>query len=428
MNRRCDTCGFRSADASFFRRERGGLFGLPKTVCDGCVALQPPAHDKRAFRDWVIWRVVWLILLGFAAMNEPAEAAGLLAFMLAVWVSRPVATTVHEFGHALFAAIAGLQVTSVTVGSGPSLASFRWGVTRFELRAYTFTGGLTGFVDLRARPARWRIAVAILGGPLANAIILGLTIGLMVLQAGVEGSNEIGAALLAGVAFSQGSALFISLMPLTYRTGLVSDGKRLLGLLKAQPTQPDAKTDAMTHSYRLMRAQRFGAAALAFQEIVNLCPDDPLGLGLLIHCISRAQGDAAAFDYYVEHRDRFDIAAENPDEATRVWLPWLHANVAWAAVKAGDPANRPLAEALARDAVLVFPDAPELKGTFGAVLVEKGETSEGLSLLRDAARGITDPIDKADFCTFLAKGEHARGDTARAQDFEDLRQHILASA
>ena len=116
------------------------------------------------------------------------------------------------------------------------------------------------------------------------------------------------------------------------------------------------------------------------------------------------------------------------DEDDQPFLALLNANVAWCALKAGDPANAPLAETLAREAFAAVPEAAEMKGTLGAVFTNRGAIDEGIELLRDAARHIADPLDKADFCIFLARGEHARGNSARANTFAELRRHILVGA
>ena len=190
----------------------------------------------------------------------------------------------------------------------------------------------------------------------------------------------------------------------------------------------DSRCRGGNHARGEQSAER--AAKVAFSrrycEAVAANLGDPLTFSQALHCLSRASGDAAALAFYADHRARFATLATDDAAGDKAVLALLRANVAWLLVKAGGSEWTAEAERLARAAALAMPDAPEMKGTLGAVLVMKGEVDAGLILLRDAARRVTDPVDKADFCTFLAKGERERGNAAMAQGFDDLRQHILA--
>ena len=92
----------------FFRREQGGLFGLRKVVCDGCLAYQPTADDRRYFKNSLILRALWLLPLIVAGFNNWSQ--GLLLFALAgsALTASTVTVTVHEFGHAILARLCGL--------------------------------------------------------------------------------------------------------------------------------------------------------------------------------------------------------------------------------------------------------------------------------------------------------------------------------
>jgi len=153
-----------------------------------------------------------------------------------------------------------------------------------------------------------------------------------------------------------------------------------------------------------------------------------LFLSQAFHNISRSRGDQAALDWYLQRAD--DIAPGQASGRGQVGaqLPWLQANVAWSAIKAGAGALNGIIEPFTRAALEAIPDAPEMKGTRGAWLVVSGQFDEGLALLTDAVRTVADRIDKADFCIFLAQGWRARGEEARATGFEQLRRYLLATA
>ena len=428
MTLRCATCGYRTANSAFFRREKGGVLGLRQTVCLGCGAYQPTTLELSSTVGF------WLGLpsLGlFTGMLSAATGSTVdtVIFVGAIVLSWPIYTPIHEAGHAVGAKIAGLHIISLSMGTGPLVWGFRIGGARFELRRYSLGGGRAFFVDFHETTSRWRLALAILGGPLANLAFCGLfMIAAMLLPSDDPFDQTSPAvALVSGLALGQGFAGIFNLIPFRLKRGAVSDGAQLFGLLKATPP-PDADVAAAARGIRYLSAGKFREAASAFREAARLNPDSPSMLSMVIHCLSRADGNEAAFRFYVENKEAFDRAESTTNKDEVAYLPWMYANIAWCAAKTGDTSALEIAEPFARRAFEANPDAAEMKGTIGAILIEKGEIDAGYPLLLDATRRINDPIDGADFIRYLAKAERAKGDTSLAEDFENLRLRSLTSA
>ena len=359
-------------------------------------------------------------------VEAPWPYLQLAAVLAGVRLGRPLTVIVHELGHALFGRLAGLRIPTVELGGGLGLRVIRIGGCQIRLHGLFFLGGSTQYADLSADRARLRTAFGVAGGPLFNAAAGALMLAsAAVIHLATLAGGVVAAALL-GAALSQLSAMASSLWPVVYESGSPSDGKRLLDAL--QPPPASTADPAMLRGCALMALRRFAAAQHVFCEAFAADPNDPVLFSQALHCVSRASGDAAAFQYFIDHRERYEALAAEADAGSEARLALLRANIAWIIIKAGGPWWTAEAEALARAALRASPDAPEMKGTLGAILVRQGKVEAGLILLRDAARRISDPIDKADFCCFLAIGERARGDETRAQGFEALRQHTLAKA
>jgi len=373
-------------------------------------------------------QLFWAPALVISAQNL-ADAINRLAFLEAFLLSWLVSFIVHELGHAVSARAAGLHVISATVGTGPAYLVARVGKTRVELRRYAFTGGLVRFVDIRDDQARWRKFLATAGGPLANILMaaVALSAAYLIGKADADEQFNVLVAIASGIGLSQLVIGLFNLNPFSrVRHGRPSDGRLLIGLLVARPKH-DPFTDAVARAARYLRADRFEDAEQAIRMAAPLAPDHPYVLSMHLHCISRARGDRQAVQYYLENAELFVRAESTTDEELRQFLPLMHANVAWSALKAAGLSKSEVAEQFADKAYKAMSELPEVSGTFGAVLIAKGEIDQGRPMVLDAARAIGDLIDKADYLTVLARAETALENTSRADEFERLRHHILTT-
>lgn len=132
-------------------------------------------------------------------------------------------------------------------------------------------------------------------------------------------------------------------------------------------------------------------------------------------------------DWYLTHIDEIEATAAKDGASSLEAMPWFEANVAWVAIKAGRNDMGDLIEKFTLSALTSRPEAPEMKGTRGAWLIENGEYHSGLALLTEAVRSVVDPIDKADFCHFLSRGWKALSDEARSDGYRQLRRHLIGN-
>jgi hypothetical protein len=233
------------------------------------------------------------------------------------------------------------------------------------------------------------------------------------------------AAALAGAALSHIFMAIINLIPWRSQDEEAkNDGRQLLGLL-CRWQNPDAETLTYQRIRGLMQTRRFEEAADAALSAAKSSVRPISLISMALHCVSRSFGDQAAVNCYLERVDQIEQAITAGDETDLRSFPWLQANVAWSAIKGRCDDLHELIERFSREALEAFPEAPEMKGTRGIWLIESGHHDAGLPLLTEAVRCISDPHDKADFCTFLAQGWKAMGDTVRSEGYQQLREHLI---
>ena len=177
-----------------------------------------------------------------------------------------------------------------------------------------------------------------------------------------------------------------------------------------------------------MLLRRFTEAAEVALDAAPGSPFELVFFSMALHALSRSRGDQAAIALYLERKDDIDRAEKKAGDGPPAANAWLRANLTWCALKTGDRSLDHLIEDFSNSAKTTASEVPEIKGTRGAWLIVTGEVDVGLPLLTEAVRSITDPIDRADFCLFLARGWRTQGDEERASAFEELRGHLLAAA
>ena len=110
-----------------------------------------------------------------SSMDLPAGAEALpwlAALWAGVWLLRPVATVIHELGHALPALTLTKEEVELRIGEsfGKPLANL--GRLGF---AWSFRSSFTGFTGYeRERLGKMALSVVILGGPIASGLACGL--------------------------------------------------------------------------------------------------------------------------------------------------------------------------------------------------------------------------------------------------------------
>ena len=428
MTVQCHTCGYRSSNASFFRTERAGAIGRLHQVCRGCRPYEPTKTERRL----APFVSALLIVPGMFAgvYGDQANSAQLgLVFFLAYVLGRPGLIWIHEAGHVLAAHVLGYRVLSVSLGSGPRTIAFRLRGYPVILRRYAFNGGLTRMVGLINSQRRLPLAIIYLAGALANLAFAGCMIGIIAALDGAEPSARIDGIEAIATALMLASTFMAlgNLWPIKAgaNDGQDSDGALLLSLLAKREPVSDALALA-TEATRLSLIGSHDAAARLLEDLLPKRPTDPWLLCNIVHQVMRGQGPDAALDKY----DQVTVSGPAQPYFADLKLPtaYLQATLAWAMLHSGRQTDTTTIEAYALAAMEALPEAPEIKGTYGALLVRQGRLDLGEPLLIEGLRGAEDPSDRAGFCLVLAEARRAEADEEGALAYDGLRDHLLIVA
>jgi hypothetical protein len=433
---RCRSCGFRSADASFFRRERGGYLRLPETVCEACAPYEPSLYERRITRALVVSFLVWSFGIVLYARDDLGEAGLLFLMYGAAVVSLPARILVHELGHALAANAVGREVYRVVVGRGPTVFSRRFGGAAVHVGRYAYAGGLTFVFDPEARVSRLRTAVVVIGGPGANLVAGAIFLFGAAHVGGDVAARDIGSAItlgecasavLAGIGISQVATGIFNLIPRRFGDveSVASDGAQLLRLLK-RPTSSDTDAASLGKLFGLFGMQRFAEAVQ--YGLAGACGSqfEPLFLQVALAALSRCEGERAVIDCYHRHRKLIDDAVAGDSELCRSVAPWLRASLAWAALKENDGSLEIQVAALA-EAEPSSSEPGALRAARGACLVRVGRVQEGIDLLVQGVRQCADRFDRVDLCGFLSKSCLETGEAERGATYAELEDYLIAA-
>lgn len=426
MTHRCHSCGYDSANSRFFRRETGGIWRRKVTLCAGCAPYRPSRQARQAQHGGVV-NTVLMALFAFSYTSQYGTLADGWALFAGACLSLPFNILAHELGHAFVAKVLGCPVLYVEVGKGPKLASTRLAGIRIDWRRYVFLGAETRYLppDDLARPKRAAIALA---GPLAN-LMLALVFGFLPMLFG-SAQSMVWAAACSGLMLSNLGLALINLavwrFPDTHAPGgaVQSDGARILAAFRRHPTF-DEEARARRDAERLSLLGRQDDAVAAYAALLAQRPNDDFLLCNIIHltdCVEGPQAGLAAYERLV--------ASGPPRQAfwdVGLMQAYLLGNLAWLSLKTGAPADLDQADYFAPLALAGIPASPEIQATMGALDVRRGRLDAGVPRLLTGLRGSTNPIDRADFCAFLADAYRAREDVAMADDYDSLARRLLAS-
>lgn len=430
VTRVCATCGFRSDIAGFFRQEKGGAFGIPRSVCEGCNRYRPSAAERRLLWSTAISYLIWLpIIVSFVTGGHGADRRSNLLFFSAFLLSPVLRTVVHEAGHAIAAIFLGAQVLGIRIGFGPAQRRWRLGQTRIEVGRYVFLGGLTQF-SFSETPPRWRTAVILLAGAAAN-----LALAVLFLESGSLAERLLPPSLsdpltpiFGGLGLSQLAGLLNLLSFNSAIDGLPSDGRQLVRLIFQKARAAPDWAIPSTQASVLSEWGRFEDAAELFVRAADLKPDSPLLFAAALHCLQHAKGPEQAFAFFEARRAEIDAAIATPDEAHLVGVVILRANIASIAVMARPTPDLALADAYSRAAIEAEPENSAAQAARGEVLLAKGDASAAWPLLSTALRASISPVDRAQIAHRLAEAESERGDPQAAATFVDLARYASEAA
>jgi Peptidase family M50 len=305
----------------------------------------------------------------------------------------------HEFGHMLCAMLVSVPIRLLSIGIGPLLWRVRIGETHFKLHAVPLSGYVACYPRPLVRPVS--MLFVLLGGVLGNAALVGL-VTVVVKTKVVSGLALDDLGLIVLVQFF---IIIENLVPYWTTTGGVrigTDGLQLLQVLAGPWRGP-------TEAGLLYAAKLDGYSGADRVPPRRACVR-------LIYQILRS-------DRWADAETRRDFQDAVQRELGRGTLSREETILALdALVTSGlmyrDPAVRTHLDAWSQQALRLGPDIATLRGSRGAVLVELGRYQEGKALLLPfigAQPGKS--FDAFMHCVFLARAEHALGNTAAARAF-----------
>jgi hypothetical protein len=352
----------------------------------------------------------------------------------ALLVTSLVGIVIHELAHALVGRLLGFRILEVVVGHGRGVRCWVWGDLVLTLHALPFAGYVR-WQAFEPRGLRWRLAAAILAGPLSNvavALLVGVPVVGMLRDAAWHRSIWL---LFAGCAASV--ALVRAVFGFAVATvppppGRPTDMAQILQLWRRPPDwaarvcEAGAALAATHDSFAtflrgdgpgmrrwLAQAVPAGLEAGAWASVralLQLATGDPgAAIGSQRECVAWCEARAVAGG-----ADGTPAAAAAADAAAMVWA----ARTGLAAYLAELPAG--LAEALSLLREVPWADLPPLElaqaqRVQGQVLLAVGEPQAAEPWLAKAWAAAEQPWQRAVTATGLAAVAVARGDRRGAR-------------
>lgn len=406
----CKRCGAQSPWQHGFLERRLLFLGPRYEVCITC-------HAYALQFRWFYWR--W----AFAAVT---------AAFLGAWITRSITTgalvavglygslylalALHELGHAAAAIAVRMRVIAMSLGGGLRTKVFSWRNT-FVLLGASPMEGLVVLSPSTTRHYRKKMAAVLLAGPTVNALCA--WVGYVLFGA----APRTFASGLVGLWTAANLIMVFNLLPMSTRGKfgqLRSDGQQLLMLLKLKP----ADVEKLVRDAQLVEAHlafTFGALDRAHAALApRIAADDLDDKGrVLATAILLTKGSHEAD---IELARRYLRAPDNgaPERAV------LMNNLAWALIDApqGELTRARLAEAdeLSAAAMAFLPMVTAVRGTRGAVLVERGEYGEAAELLGDRRFRLGSRKQRAAVKAYLALALAGLGELESAR--EALREAL----
>jgi hypothetical protein len=226
MSATCHRCGAFDSGGNVFRKERIPFLGT-RVYCSRCHAKFEEKFLLGILAIYLIFGLVGLLIL----WSSPASPAGhVFVNLFLIQIVILASVVAHEFAHAIVGRLCGLTVLRIWIGRGKTLYHAKLFGFDTELKMIPF-GGLTFLTHGFKANLRSRYFLAILAGPLINAIILCITWRFVSWQ---NFSFENSIQLAAFIFIAQALLLWESLLPYRIQTALgflSTDGLSLLELV-----------------------------------------------------------------------------------------------------------------------------------------------------------------------------------------------------
>jgi hypothetical protein len=313
----------------------------------------------------------------------------------------------HEGAHLLAARMVGFSAFAVTIGTGPVLLRRRFGGLELRIHWLPFFGVVW------TRPVlsglAWRGALFSSAGPLSDALLLALL--LYLIGFGLGDLQH----FLAFLALYQAAIIVANLVPSEFTAHgmkILNDGRQLIGYLRGGvPATLQAHESNVTRYEPTFRLK---------DSWLMRCD-----VAILV-AMTDAQEDIANGRYADGAQKHLRVIGErNIHPAEKAML--LDA-IACIPLVHDARALLPAAETWARQACELVPRCRTVRGTLGAILVERDAYADGLALLMPLTSEENTQIDRIFASCFAAKALHHLGRTAEGRALLEKARNGGASA
>jgi hypothetical protein len=370
----------------------------------------------------VVWFMLWLwgaaILLSWLTPDSNLGPVVwnfglLLLFMFG-------STVAHELGHVFAGRLVGMHITGIEIGRGPLVVDFHcWGF-RWQFRAVP-AGGFAFGVPRSGGWVRLRQTVYILGGPLANLLLIGVALALTGFANALpyDFMERFGPGTM--LLFTNAALFVCSLIPSmmdTSRGKWPSDGLLLWRIWRWSRAEIDAAVPYWhaVEAQDLFSQRKNAEANVVLWGGLKEYPDDASLEQVRAYSLL-SQGQAA------EARRIYARILGRHGKFEQIRHVMFN-NIAYADLLLGNPALMWEADAGSRIAVEAQPSVAAFKRTRGAVLVEMGELDAGLCLLHEAMRENEDDRNKAVSACFVGIAHARRGESEQCRSYFALARRL----
>lgn len=329
----------------------------------------------------------WLVLVAFWHGQHRFASFAMMGATLASLVVVFIASlTAHEIGHAVAARFVNFRPYGLVVGGGPALLHRE--VFGVAVRIGSLPGsGLTLFATQPdQKQIKWRLFLTLAAGPLVSSALL--LIGLYVipgdwraLRAGTDAWLGPGAALVVvnGFVLITTAIPPISTPPNTVGPDLI----RILTLpwMSQDQLQSMTRPSELEQVSRLFMLRQYRAAFALGQRRLQTDPGDWGVRYLLTIVFQWADRNTDAAEQY---RVLLNTESLPPGKRGDGLRSVFSNNLAWSLYRLDDPSRLEEAEQAAKNALALNSHEPAYLGTYGTILIEKGQLLEGSNLVRRA--------------------------------------------
>jgi hypothetical protein len=350
----------------------------------------------------------------------PTRGVGLLFLIFSVALLFVLISTVlHELGHAIFGQLFGIRVFAIQIGYGGVVHEFHFGGIRWRICVIVF-GGVTIGVPYSAYLFRLKELLFVLGGPMANVVLLFFAITFLSFDQVFKGTIFDGFVPMQLLVLGNGVLLVMSLWPHMANSIIgktPNDGLLLWKIWWYDKTKVEGILAAryLYEAEECRKQKDINGAENWIKEGLRHFPNDvmlKISAAGMFYLQKKYSEAIRAYALLVGRKKNKDLDS------------FILNNYAYNCVLIGKPEFLPKADTCSRLALKHMPWNAYFKGTRGFVLVEMGKYEEGLKFLHDAMQGHQDKQSKALNACHIGMAEARRGNRVESRNYFSIARKL----